>query len=337
MSHTFTNRFGRRTIAGAAVAFLALGLAACGTTESGSGQTGAGTTLTVGTAPSLSGLGVHGAVAGGEFTKQGLTVNAVPNKSANDTVPQLLNGQVQIAMMDTVTFMQARGQGLPVKIVAPAGLQSTDGGAGVMSAASIVAVDGSNIDAPAGLVGKKVAVAGIKTQTWMNIRAIVDAAGGDSSKIEFVEVPPAQMVDLLKRGEVNAAVPNEPLASQAIANSGVHLVHNTDVPGNKGVPSSVYVASEQFIAGNADTIDKFAKAMFASAAKVNSDKAFAAKVAEEQLKFTPDKLTHAFYQTQGSEAINPADLDKVASLAVKYQILPSAPTTADLLHQGSGK
>ena len=44
----------------------------------------------------------------------------------------------------------------------------------------------------------------------MNIRAIVDADGGDSAQIEFVEVPPAQMIDLLKQGDIDAAIPANP-------------------------------------------------------------------------------------------------------------------------------
>ncbi len=225
----------------AGVAALTLGLAAC--SSSAESETPEGnaevpeTTIVVGSAPSLSGLGIASAIASGAFDDSGLIVTSTPNRSANEAVPQLLNGGIQVAQMDTLTFMQAHAQGIPVKIIAAAGIQSSDGEAGVMSAASVVAKADSDVEAIEDLEGRRVGVPALKTQTWMNIRASIDAAGGDSSKVEFIEVPPAQIVDLIIQGEIEAGSPNEPLASSAIAGGTVKLVNNTDAPGNYGVPS----------------------------------------------------------------------------------------------------
>ena len=60
------------------------------------------------------------------------------NKSANDSVPQLLSGGLQVAQMDTITFLQASSQGLPVQIIAANAEQSTDGEPGQLSSASVV-------------------------------------------------------------------------------------------------------------------------------------------------------------------------------------------------------
>ena len=89
--------------------------------------------------PTLSGLGLRVALSEGNFTADGLNVTPVANKSANDAVPQLLSGELQVAQMDTITFMQARSQGLPVKVIAVNGEQSTNGEDGAMSAAGVVA------------------------------------------------------------------------------------------------------------------------------------------------------------------------------------------------------
>ena len=140
----------------------------------------------------------------------------------------------------------------------------------------------------------------------MNIRAIVDADGGDSAQIEFVEVPPAQTIDLLKQGNVDAATPNEPLASGSIASGAVKLVHNTDVPGNKGVPSSVYVAAKDFIAQNPDAIKTFVTCVQEAGTEVNGNPELAAKVAQEQLGYKPEQLTNAFYPAFGTDAVTPA-------------------------------
>ena len=235
-------------------------LAACSSSsasDSGSAQV---PELRVGAAPSLAGLGLQVAISQEAACKDNLIVTSTVNRSAYDSMPQLLSGGLQVAQMDTITFLQARTQGLPVQIIAANAEQSTDGKPGQQSSASIVTTPDSPITSPKDLAGKKVGVPGIKTQAWMNIRAIVDADGGDSAQIEFVEVPPAQMIDLLKQGNIDAAIPSEPLASGSIANGAVKFVRNTDVPGNKGVPSSVYVATKDFVARNPDAIRNFVSA-----------------------------------------------------------------------------
>lgn len=328
-----TSSLARRAAATAATVALALTLGACSSASGVSAPAASDQVkdLKVGATPTLSGLGLRVAISEGKFTASGLTVTPVANKSANDAVPQLLSGELQVAQMDTITFMQARSQGLPVKIIAGNGEQSTNGENGAMSAAGVVAKAGSTISSPTDLVGKKVGVPAIKTQTWMNIRAVVDAAGGDSSKINFVEVPSAQTIDLVMQGTVDASTPAEPLMSSSIAAGKVKLIHNTDAPGNKGVPSSVYVATEDFIAKNPDTVKNFSAGIYAAAKDVNGNRDLAAKIAQSELKYTPEQLNKAFYQTFAVAATKPADIDKVADLAVKYGILTAKPKAEDLL------
>lgn len=322
----------RRATAVAAGLALTVSLGACASSEAAAPDSAEQVKdLKVGATPTLSGLGLRVAISQENFTGDDLNVTPVVNKSANDAVPQLLSGELQVAQMDTITFMQAHGQGLPVRIIAVNGEQSTNGEDGAMSAAGVVAKADSPINSPTDLVGKKVGVPAIKTQTWMNIRAFVDAAGGDSSKIEFVEVPSAQTIDLVAQGRVDASTPAEPLMSSSIAAGKVKLIHNTDAPGNKGVPSSVYVATEEFIAKNPDTVKSFAAGVYAAGKEVNGNRELAEKIAQAELNYTPEQLNDAFYQTFGTAAATPDQIDKISDLAVKYGILTDKPKAEDLL------
>jgi len=317
------------SLAGAAV--IALSAAACSSSsasDSGSAQV---PELRVGAAPSLAGLGLQVAISQEAACKDNLIVTSTVNRSAYDSMPQLLSGGLQVAQMDTITFLQARTQGRPVQIIAANGEQSTDGKPGQQSAGSIVTTPDSPITSPKDLAGKKVGVPGIKTQVWMNIRAIVDADGGDSAQIEFVEVPPAQMIDLLKQGDIDAAIPSEPLASDSIANGVVKFIRNTDVPGNKGVPSSVYVATGDYVDRNQAAIRKFVSCVQDAAKDVNGNPELAAEVARKRLGYKTEQLTNAFYQTFGTDAVTPAEIDKIAALAVKYGILTEQPDAAGVL------
>jgi ABC-type phosphate/phosphonate transport system substrate-binding protein len=124
------------TLAGAAA--IALSLAACSSESSGDAGSAEVTNLTVGSAPSLAGVGLQVAISQVATCKDNLNVTSTVNKSANDSVPQLLSGGLQVAQMDTITFLQAQSQGLPVQIIAANAEQSTDGEPGQLSSASVV-------------------------------------------------------------------------------------------------------------------------------------------------------------------------------------------------------
>jgi NitT/TauT family transport system substrate-binding protein len=332
---TMSSPVARCATAAATAVTLALSLAACSSASTASEPAAAAADqvkdLKVGAPTSLAGLGLRASIEEGDFTKAGLTVTAAANKSANDAVPQLLSGAEQVAVLDTITYMQARSQGIPVKIIAGAGEQSTEGDAGTMSAATVVAKSGSAISSAKDLVGKKVAVPGIKTQTWMNIRAAVDQAGGDSSKVNFVEASGPQMIDMVTQGTVDAATAAEPLGSASIASGQVKAVINTDAPGNKGVPSSVYVATEDFISKNPETVKKFTDAIYQGATQLNGHRDLSVKIAQDQLNYKPEQLKNAFFITLSTAPVDPARLDALSALAVKYGILDKNLNGQDLL------
>ena len=97
------------SLAGAAV--IALSAAACSSSsasDSGSAQV---PELRVGAPPSLAGLGLQVAISQEAACKDNLIVTSTVNRSAYDSMPQLLSGGLQVAQMDTITFLQARTQG----------------------------------------------------------------------------------------------------------------------------------------------------------------------------------------------------------------------------------
>ncbi|MCX6499400.1 MAG: ABC transporter substrate-binding protein [Arthrobacter sp.] len=319
----------RRTYAAVAAVALTLSVSACA--ESTASASEQAKSLNVGSTTSLAGVGVRNAIASGKFTDEGLTVKATAIKSGNDAVPQLISGDLQIAQIDTTTAMQAIEKGIPIKIVAAAGVQSTDGADGDPSTGSVLVRPDSNIKTAADLQGKTLGVPAINNQIWMNIRVVVDAAGGDSSKVKFIEVPGAQAVDVLVKGDVDATTASEPLASATVAAGKARLIHSTDIAGRKGEPSSVYVATSDFIAQNPDSLKKFVSAVYKGQDEVNKNKELGKKIAVDQLSYKTEQLAKAFILDYGTKSIDPAQLNSVAKTAVKYGILTSVPDTATLL------
>jgi NitT/TauT family transport system substrate-binding protein len=327
-SITNGSRKTRRVSAVVSATALMLTLGACGQTEAPANEV---VSLKIGSTTSLAGVGVRNGISSGQFTKEGLTVEAAPVKSGNDAVPQLISGDLQIAQVDTTTAMQAIQKGVPIKIVAVAGVQSTDGGVGVPSTGSVLVKPGSDIKTPADLAGRDLGIHAINSQIWMNIRAVIDADGGNSADTKFIEVPGPQAIDMLLKGEVEATTASEPLASASVAAGTVRLIHSTDIPGKKGEPSSVYVATNEFIGKNPESLKKFTTAVYAAQDEVNKDKELGKKIAVELLGYKEAQLRNAFILDYGTTAISSAQIDAVSATAVKYGILSEAPKASDVL------
>ena len=322
-----------RAFVGAILA-LGLGLTACSSaadTETAASEDGELHELGVTAPTSFNGLSLMGAIHGGNFEDHGLSVTPGTNKSANDAVPNLMNGSQQIVVVDTVTFLQARSQGMPLQIVAGNAEQTTDGGADDVGPTNILTLSDSDIDGPEDLVNRTVAVPGLNTQMWMNIKAIVDAAGVDSDQIDFIEASGPQMFDLLQQGNAEAITATEPLTSSSVADGVTKVVMPADVPGNQGVPSSVYIATEEYIAENPEVIQSFSSAIQEASVEVNGDRDYALEIATERLDYDPEMLNDAVMINYAETAVTPENLQKLIDLAVDYGILDEPLDPEDLL------
>lgn len=105
----------------------------------------------------------HAAQAEGYFAEEGLTLDGTPSQGGARGVPAVMSGSVQIVFTNIVSILQAKAQGLPLKIIAPA--QQTmavePDNAGLMVGA------GSGIKTGADLEGKRVAVNTRNNIIWL--------------------------------------------------------------------------------------------------------------------------------------------------------------------------
>ena len=148
-----------------------------------------------------------------------------------------------------------------------------------------------------------------------------------------MEVPSAQTIGLVHAGHGEASTPAEPLLSSSIAAGKGQADPQHGRAGNKD-SNSVYVATEDFIAKNPDTVKNFAASVYAAAKDVNGNRELAAKVAQSEHEVHARTLNNAFYQTFAVAATTPAQIDKISDLAVKYGILTEQsprPRTSSLI------
>ena len=199
----------RRVTAAAAAGAALLFASACG----GGGGAAAGDgfksdTLKVGVFPSFNAVSAYTKQVQTSLKKDNLKVSYVTVATPADAAPQLIGGKLQFALMDMTTPILAASQGTAFTLVAP-GAEGTPVEKDGWSTANIWVKKDSDIKSIKDLSGHKFGVPSLNSQIWLDVRTAVDRAGGDSSKIKWVETGRTG-VDLLKAGNIDATTTAEP-------------------------------------------------------------------------------------------------------------------------------
>lgn len=327
-------------VSGAAVLAVAAAgvLAACsssggsGATGTSSGGTSSGSTgIKVAVSWSLNGLPAQLAHDEGIFTNHRLKVTFVKVSSDSQVVPMVMSGQVQFGQLGTGSTIQSlsKGKNLPIEITSP----NTESDKPVNGKAfgDIVVSSKSTIASPKQLEGKNVAVSGLKTDAWVAARAAIDDAGGDSSKVNFVQIPGPQMVSALQQGQVDAAVLGEPGVTPALDKGSIKVLSPVD-SGPEGTAASMYVSTKSWAQKNANVAQEFRAAIEEAANIANKNRASAVKVAS-----TNDNIPASVLQTASfplySTGLTAESLQWPIEHAIKYGLVDQtdAPDAAALV------
>lgn len=206
------------------------------------------------------------AVKEGYFRQQGLEIDTAPTAGGAFGIPGLVAGAYDIVFTNVVSTVQAKAQGLPIKIIAPASaVGDGEGGAGILVR------KGEGIKSGADLVGKSLAVNTQKNIIWLYARAWVQKAGGDPNKVTYREVPFPQMLDALRGKRVDAVFSVDPFNAIAKADAGLEYIGSPYNAVQPNLSVAQYVATEDFIAKNPETLKRFNAALHMGIAWVNKN------------------------------------------------------------------
>ncbi|MFC5500887.1 ABC transporter substrate-binding protein [Lysinimonas soli] len=312
-----------RRISALAIAMIAAtALAACSTpstpTTPTASKPGAVTDIAVSSSPSSGNASLYLPIQDGSYKAAGLNVTPQVLQNGAQAVPLLLNGQLQFAASDPLSALAAISQGTPISIVAAGAIVPTDASKDPNGA--IVAAD-STITSLKGLNGKTVAVNGLNGFAAVSMKAAIDAAGGDSSSIKWVEIPIPQMQTSVANHTVDAAVTTEPFITAAeAAGSGVKPLPGGGIAtATGGLPQLVYLASDDYIAQHKDTVSAFVSAVNAAAKKLTGDPSLIRTVAKTSTTVSADVLDKMTLPAFGPLTLKA--MTKLQSLAVKYHVL----------------
>jgi NitT/TauT family transport system substrate-binding protein len=282
--------------------------------------------------PSLNALGARVAEADGFFEDAGVKVELTAGPNAAAMVPQMIGGSIDIALMDVVTPTVARSQRVPLVMVAPAGVTTEPDKEMGRGFGNLFVRADSDIKSVKDLEGHSIGLPQINSQPWVDARALVDANGGDSSKLEFIEVP--NTLAALEQGQVDAITVPEPSGVLALSNPKLRLLGPVATEDRVGHLDYAYVTTEDYLKKNPEKVKKFAEAILKANAKANEDEANSRKVAEGFVDVDPKVLAKAVLPTMATEPVKAADLEAAVGRMAKYGLVEDglqATIAADML------
>jgi NitT/TauT family transport system substrate-binding protein len=310
-----------------AVGFAGLLLAAgCSSGSSGSpasatpGATSSGAALSassikVGTAPTLSGLSFYAAAEDGAFAKNHLSAAPQLMTSGAEAIPLLLNGQIQFTVADAAAAIKAISQGVPLEIVAQGPVVSADpqkDNAGLLVGPGVANVRDLN--------GKAVAVNALDSFSELAAEKSIDLAGGDSSKVKFVELPIPQMAAAVKAGTVAGAAISEPFLSAGKA-AGLKDLMPILYRVFPNAPMVVYLASTAYASSHPQVIKEFADAITAANTALGASTATLKSVSERAAKMTAAQVAQVILPTYVPTPLSLTALGNVMTVMVEYKVL----------------
>jgi NitT/TauT family transport system substrate-binding protein len=304
----------QRRVFGLAVALTTVVAAAgCGSSSSGAGDSassGGGTTqVKVGVIPIVDVAPLYLGQKKGFFTKRGIDLKMETAQGGAAIVPGVVSGQFEFGFSNVTSLMIAQTKGVPIKSVVNG--VATNGKVGADVTGVAVKKD-SSIKSAKDLVGKKVAVNTLQNIGDTTVRESVRKAGGDPSKVKFVEMPFDQMPAALDGGQVDAAWMGEPALTIA-KGQGARVVASPFAETDPKLTAATYFTSTKLLQQKPDLVKKFTAAMTESLEYASQHPDEARQMLTSYTKISGPVLKELTLPTWPTE-IDMASLQKLASL-----------------------
>lgn len=256
----------RRAVLSVLALVAGAALSGCGSGSSGGSSaasadagssTAATTKITVGVIPIIDVAPLYLGVQKGIFAKHGLDVSIKPAQGGAAIVPAILADEMQFGFSNVVSLLTAREKGIPLVSVA-AGSSST--GIPEKDINAILVGKGSTLKTAKDLEGRKVAINALNNIGDTTIATAVKKAGGDPTKVKFVEVPFPDMPAQLASGTVDAVWESEPFRTR-ILDAGGRILFNNLTETYPKLQIAQWFASEKLKNEKPNVVAQFTAAM----------------------------------------------------------------------------
>ncbi len=245
------------------------------------------------------------------FKDAGFDVTITTLNNTASLAAAVASGSLEVGFGSVIPLAQAHLRGLNFKVIAPAVIYN-----GTNPVNVIMAAKDSAVRTGADLNGQTVAVNGLRDLTQYEMQAWIDQNGGDVGSVKLVETPFSEMAVALASGRVAAGIFAEPFWTAALPTC--RVIGNGSAAVGKRFMVTGWFATADWLAKNADAAKHLQSVMLQIAHWANANHTETQTIVSKYTKISPDVLAHANRPVLGETKPDPALIQPVIDLAVKY-------------------
>jgi NitT/TauT family transport system substrate-binding protein len=260
------------------------------------------------------------------FKDAGFDVKLTILNNTASLASAVASGALEIGFGSVIPLAQAHLRGLNFRVIAPATIYN-----GTTPVNVIMVGKNSTVKTAADLNGQTVAVNGLRDLTQYEMQAWIDKNGGDVKSVKLIETPFSEMSVALESGRVAAGILAEPFWTAALATCRV-IGNGSSAVGNHYMVTG-WFASTDWLTKNGDTAKRLQAVMLQIGHWANANHAETQAIVPKYTKITSEIAAHMVRAVIGDSKPDPALIQPVIDVAVKYGGMQSVPA-ADLIWQG---
>jgi len=281
--------------------------------------------LAIGGLPSDGGSVVFYAQDMGFFERNGIDAKVTIMQNGASIAAAVVGGSLDIGITNAGTLAQAREHGVGIKFLAPSSVAIQP----PVYTDVIMVGSKSPIRTGRDFNGKTIGVTALKNLTQISVQAWVDAHGGDSKTLHFVEIPSSQVVAAIETQRVDAGAVTEPYVSAAKKAGQGRVIADAFESMAPRLMITGWFATDVWLASHADLAARFATAIRQAADWANTHPHDSAVILTRHTNLPAD-VADAMNRARFGLTLDTQFIRPVIDLAVRYGAL-DAPIDADQL------
>ncbi len=263
----------------------------------------------------------------GFFAKRGLDVTMQLVPVGSTIAGAMAGGSLQVGTLTPPVFLLANEGGVEIQIVSGATIQSK-----ANITAGVVAKEGATIKGPADFKGKRVGVPGLNGVQHVTFMKWLKDRGVEPKQVTFIEAFFPQMSDMLKGGQIDAALPVEPFLGRITQAKTGYLVAAYTAEIADAYLESFYVMTKQFIQQNPKAARDFKDAIGEAAAWIAKNEEAARRTQITYLKL-PEAIAMSIRMPTLTVDVKPAEMQFWVDLCRDFGITKGTATVQQVLFQ----
>lgn len=284
-------------------------------------------TLRIGVLPSDFAAQVYYANDLGMFAKAGYAVEFTPMRNGPAVAAAVISGSLDFGYSNILSLAVAHGKAFPFMLIASANMYS--------SAAPTVGLIGVKASGPVmnahDLIGKVMGVGSINNITHIGAMSWMDATGGDSTKVKYIELSISELAPAILANRIDAGVMDQGVYP-TLGKSGDPIrviAHSFDTVGSLFCSGGWFTTAD-WIAKHPMDAKKVAAVLIEAGAWGNTHHRESAAIVAKYVSGNADEI-NATTRVEYGTALTPALLQAPIDAAAKYKAIKTTFPARELI------